>query len=74
VKVTEKVKLNNSVEIPIIGFGAFQIPDAEECKRCVYDVIQVIYRLIDNAASYGNEEAVGRAPLGASGYAILANC
>ena len=61
VKVMEKVKLNNDVEMPILGFGVFQIPDAEECERCVYDAIQVGYRLIDTAASYGNEEAVGRA-------------
>ena len=57
----EKVKLNNGVEMPILGFGVFQIVDAEECERCVYDAIQVGYRLIDTAASYGNEEAVGRA-------------
>jgi diketogulonate reductase-like aldo/keto reductase len=57
----EKVKLNNGVEMPILGFGVFQIANAEECERCVYDAIQVGYRLIDTAASYGNEEAVGRA-------------
>jgi len=57
----EKVKLNNGVEMPILGFGVFQIANAEECERCVYDALQVGYRLIDTAASYGNEEAVGQA-------------
>lgn len=55
------VTLNNGVEMPILGFGVFQIPDAEECERSVYEAIQTGYRLIDTAASYGNEEAVGRA-------------
>jgi 2,5-diketo-D-gluconate reductase A len=55
------VTLNNGVQIPILGFGVFQIPDAAECERSVYDAIQTGYRLIDTAASYGNEEAVGRA-------------
>jgi 2,5-diketo-D-gluconate reductase A len=57
----EKVKLNNGIEIPILGFGVFQIPDAAECERCVIDAIQTGYRLIDTAASYLNEEAVGKA-------------
>lgn len=57
----EKVKLNNDVEIPILGFGVFQMNDAEECEQSVMDAIQVGYRLIDTAASYMNEEAVGRA-------------
>jgi 2,5-diketo-D-gluconate reductase A len=57
----EKVTLNNGVEIPILGFGVFQIPDAEECERSVYDAIQAGYRLIDTAAAYMNEEAVGKA-------------
>ena len=56
-----KVKLNNNVEIPILGFGVFQVTDLEECERSVVDAIQTGYRLIDTAASYGNEEAVGRA-------------
>jgi diketogulonate reductase-like aldo/keto reductase len=55
------VKLNNDVEIPIIGFGVFQITNAEECERSVSEAIQTGYRLIDTAASYLNEEAVGRA-------------
>ncbi|KAA3437091.1 aldo/keto reductase [Rufibacter hautae] len=57
----ETVKLNNGVEMPMLGFGVFQIPDAEECERSVYEAIQTGYRLIDTAASYMNEEAVGKA-------------
>jgi 2,5-diketo-D-gluconate reductase A len=45
--------------MPIVGYGVFQIQDADECKRCVIDAIQVGYRLIDTAASYMNEAAVG---------------
>lgn len=55
------VTLNNGVEMPILGFGVFQISDAEECERSVYEAIRTGYRLIDTAAAYGNEEAVGRA-------------
>jgi 2,5-diketo-D-gluconate reductase A len=47
--------------MPLLGFGVFQIPDAEECERSVAEAIQTGYRLIDTAAAYGNEEAVGRA-------------
>ncbi|HTP04319.1 MAG TPA: aldo/keto reductase [Nitrospirota bacterium] len=54
-------KLNNGVEMPILGFGVYQVPDAEECERSVLEAIQTGYRLIDTAAAYGNEEAVGRA-------------
>jgi 2,5-diketo-D-gluconate reductase A len=57
----QKVLLNNGVKMPILGFGVFQIADAEECERSVFDALQVGYRLIDTAAAYGNEEAVGRA-------------
>lgn len=53
--------LNNGVEMPIIGFGVYQIEDADECEQCVYDAIMAGYRLIDTAAAYLNEEAVGRA-------------
>src|SRR5690625_6353253 len=56
----QKVKLNNDVEMPILGFGVFQIQDDEECEQAVYDAIHIDYRLIDTAASYLNEEAVGR--------------
>jgi 2,5-diketo-D-gluconate reductase A len=54
------IKLNNDVEIPILGFGVFQITDAVECERSVIDAIQTGYRHIDTAASYLNEEAVGK--------------
>jgi 2,5-diketo-D-gluconate reductase A len=50
----QKVVLNNGVEMPLLGFGVFQIKDAEECERCVVDAIQSGYRLIDTASSYLN--------------------
>jgi 2,5-diketo-D-gluconate reductase A len=56
-----QVKLNNGVEMPILGFGVFQIPDPAACEKSVFDAIQAGYRLIDTAAAYQNEEAVGRA-------------
>ncbi len=56
----QTIKLNNGVEIPILGFGVFQIADPAECERSVVDAIEVGYRHIDTAASYMNEEAVGR--------------
>lgn len=55
------VKLNNGIEMPILGFGVFQMADPAECEQAVYDAIMAGYRLIDTAASYGNEEAVGKA-------------
>jgi 2,5-diketo-D-gluconate reductase A len=57
----QNVTLNNGVEMPILGFGVFQIQDENECEQAVYDAIMAGYRLIDTAASYLNEEAVGRA-------------
>lgn len=57
----KNVVLNNGVEMPILGFGVFQIPDQKECERSVLDALETGYRLIDTAASYGNEEAVGKA-------------
>lgn len=57
----EYVTLNTGAKMPMIGFGVFQIPDATECKRVVLDAIKTGYRLIDTAASYMNEEAVGEA-------------
>jgi 2,5-diketo-D-gluconate reductase A len=57
----QSVTLNNGVEMPLLGFGVFQIPNAEECERSVYEAIRTGYRLIDTAASYGNEAAVGAA-------------
>lgn len=56
----QTVKLNNDVEIPILGFGVFQITDLAECERSVVEAIQTGYTHIDTAASYLNEEAVGR--------------
>lgn len=56
-----KTTLNNGVEMPMIGFGVFQINDPKECEQSVIDAIQAGYRLIDTAASYMNEEAVGTA-------------
>jgi len=64
----KKIVLNNGVAMPILGFGVFQIDDLAECERSVRDAIDVGYRLIDTAASYGNEEAVGNA-IRASGVA-----
>src|ERR671926_325642 len=55
------VTLNNGVGMPLLGFGVFQIHDAEACERSVYEALHTGYRLIDTAAAYGNEEAVGRA-------------
>src|SRR5881398_443365 len=57
----KNVVLNNGVEMPILGFGVFQIEDPSECERSVRDAIEVGYRLIDTAASYGNEASVGNA-------------
>lgn len=57
----EEVILNNGVEMPILGFGVYQITDLTQCEQCVYDAIMVGYRLIDTAAAYMNEEAVGKA-------------
>ena len=55
------VTLNNGVAMPLLGFGVFQVPDPEECERSVFEAIRTGYRLIDTAAAYGNEEAVGHA-------------
>src|SRR3954462_2996746 len=55
-----RVTLNNGVEMPLLGFGVYQIP-AEETEQAVADAIATGYRLLDTAESYGNEEAVGRA-------------
>lgn len=57
----QTVTLNNGIEMPILGFGVFQIPDANECEKAVIEAIETGYRLIDTAASYMNEEAVGKA-------------
>ena len=52
------VTLNNGVKMPMVGFGVFEIPK-EETARCVYDALEVGYRLIDTAQAYYNEEEVG---------------
>ncbi|NHN33762.1 aldo/keto reductase [Paenibacillus agricola] len=57
----QTVTLNNGVKMPIIGFGVYQVPDAEECENTVYEALTAGYRLIDTAAGYLNEAAVGRA-------------
>ena len=54
------VKLSNSLEMPLLGYGVFQV-NPDECERCVSDAIEVGYRLIDTAQAYKNEEGVGRA-------------
>jgi 2,5-diketo-D-gluconate reductase A len=61
VSAIPSVALNNGVEMPLLGFGVFQMQDADECERSVADAIRTGYRLIDTAAAYGNEEAVGNA-------------
>ncbi|MCG0654425.1 2,5-diketo-D-gluconate reductase [Lactiplantibacillus plantarum] len=57
----ETVKLNNGVEMPKLGFGVFQVTDLDQCEQAVVDAIDSGYRLIDTAAAYQNEAAVGRA-------------
>lgn len=57
----QTVKLNNGVQMPLLGFGVFQMTDADECERAVIDALETGYRLIDTAASYQNETQVGNA-------------
>jgi 2,5-diketo-D-gluconate reductase A len=57
----QKVKLNNGVEMPILGFGVYQVPNPQECESSVLAALNAGYRLIDTAAVYLNEEAVGKA-------------
>ena len=57
----EFTTLNNGVKMPLEGFGVFQVPDMAECEQAVLDAIRTGYRLIDTAAAYGNEQAVGAA-------------
>ncbi len=56
----EIIKLSNGVEMPVLGYGVFQV-NPEECERCVSDALRVGYRLIDTAQAYANEEGVGKA-------------
>ena len=55
------IKLNNGVEIPMLGFGTFQITDKEQCEKSIIAAINAGYRLIDTAEAYGNEEYIGNA-------------
>lgn len=57
----ENIILNNGVEMPILGFGVYQVTDANECEASVFEAISTGYRLIDTAQAYGNEAAVGKA-------------
>lgn len=56
----EFITLNTGAKMPLEGFGVFQIPDAAQCEQVVYDAIRIGYRLLDTAAAYMNEEAVGK--------------
>lgn len=60
-QIMEYVTLSNGIKMPHEGFGVFQVPDAAQCERAVLDAIESGYRLIDTAAAYMNEEAVGSA-------------
>ena len=62
--------LNNGIVMPLLGFGVYQMSDAAQCEAAVAEALRVGYRLIDTAAAYGNEEAVGRA-VAASGVVGL---
>lgn len=57
----EYITLNNGVKMPLLGFGVFQVPEPAECEKAVSAALKAGYRLIDTAAAYFNEEAVGRA-------------
>lgn len=57
----EYITLNNGIEMPVFGFGVFQVEDPTLCEQCVSEAIATGYRLIDTAAVYLNEEAVGNA-------------
>lgn len=57
----KNITLNNGIEMPVLGFGVYQINDAAACEKAVVDAIEAGYRLIDTASAYGNEEAVGNA-------------
>ncbi len=59
-RIMETIKLSNGVEMPLLGYGVFQV-SPDECERCVSDALKAGYRLIDTAQAYANEEGVGRA-------------
>lgn len=57
----ETIELRNQVTMPLLGFGVFQITDAAMCEQAVTEALKTGYRLLDTAACYGNERAVGNA-------------
>ena len=57
----ETITLNNGIEMPVLGFGVYQVANGEECEKAVAEAIDVGYRMFDTAQSYGNEESVGNA-------------
>ena len=59
--IMEYVTLSNGLKMPMVGFGVFRVPDKKECEESVYQAIKAGYRLIDTAAAYYNEDAVGTA-------------
>ena len=59
--IMEYVTLSNGLKMPMVGFGVFRVPDKKECEESVYQAIKAGYRLIDTAAAYYNEDAVGKA-------------
>lgn len=59
--VKKTIMLNNGVEMPLVGFGTYQITDPDECRRSVVSAVEAGYRLFDTAQNYGNERAVGEA-------------
>lgn len=67
----EYITLNTGAKMPLEGFGVYQIPDAEQCEQVVYDAIKTGYRLLDTAAAYMNEEAVGKAVARAIGDGLV---
>ena len=60
----ETVKLNNGIEMPVLGLGTFLLTDPDTCERSVSEAIRIGYRSIDTAQGYGNEEYIGRAVAG----------
>lgn len=56
----ETVKLNNGIEMPVLGLGTFLLTDPDTCERSISEAIRIGYRLIDTAQGYGNEEYIGR--------------
>lgn len=57
----QSVTLSNGVKMPVIGYGTLQITDPAQCRQCVGNALACGYRLVDTAAAYGNERAVGDA-------------